>query len=228
MTLPGLPPLPNDPIVGHKTFRDEDGSWHEPLRQSEANAILAASEAAKLQRAADMPTEEDAARAMWSAYQRLRELGWRETCYGPTNEVVRLIEPGSSGIHEGERHNPWPEKTWWIYDGDLWPSTPCLFKAKEQPTALAIEKHARSYASAAIKAERERAEQDARRYRWLREWLVHNRLLQAQFCKPPPEQQTGHFWVLFAPQVIDGGTCEGFGKTEEAAIDAAMAQEQPS
>lgn len=119
-----------DPIVGHKTFSDGTGGYrHEPLRQSEASAYLAAAEAAKDKRAADMPTEEDAARAMWSAWQRLRELGWRETMYGPTNERVRTISPGSSGIHIGSRHEPWPEKTWWIEDGgDLWPGNPALFK----------------------------------------------------------------------------------------------------
>lgn len=103
-----------DPVVGHKTFSDGTGGYrHEPLHQSEAKAYLAAAEAAKEKRAADMPTEEDAARAMWSAWQRLRELGWRETMYGPTNERVRTISHGSSGIHIGSRHEPWPEKTWW-------------------------------------------------------------------------------------------------------------------
>ena len=117
-----------DPVVGHKTIWDAVGMTHrhEPLRQSEASAILAAAEAAKAKRAADMPTEEDAARVMWSAWQRLRELGWRESCYGPTGKTVRLIEPGSSGIHEGFRMDPWPSKDWLI-DGD-WPSNPCLFK----------------------------------------------------------------------------------------------------
>ena len=124
-----------DPIVGHKTFDNGQGGFrHEPLRQSEAKALLAACDAEKAKRAADMPTEQDAVRAMWAAYQRLRELGWRETCYGPTNETVRLIEAGSSGIHEGSRWEPWPEKTWWI-DGD-YPSMPILFKPlknKETP-----------------------------------------------------------------------------------------------
>lgn len=120
----------SDPIVGHKTFSDGTGGYrHEPLRRSEADAVIAAAEAAQAKRAADMPTEEDAARAMWSAWQRLRELGWRETMYGPTNERVRTISPGSSGIHIGSRHDPWPEKTWWIEDGgDLWPGNPALFK----------------------------------------------------------------------------------------------------
>jgi hypothetical protein len=117
-------------VVGHKTFIDPDGQYrHEPLHRNEAEAMLAAADAAKAKRAADMPTEEDATRALWSAYQRLKELGWRETCYGPTNKTVRVIEPGSSGIHQGSRHEPWPEKTWWLEDhGDLWPSNPCLFK----------------------------------------------------------------------------------------------------
>lgn len=121
---------PADPIVGHKTFRDGDSFRHEPLRQSEASAILAACDAAKAKRAADMPTEEDAASAMFQAWYRLKELGWRETCYGPTNENVRLIVSGSSGIHQGIRFNPWPDKTWWI-DGDC-PSNPCLFKPHDK------------------------------------------------------------------------------------------------
>lgn len=44
---------PADPIVGHKTFRDGDSFRHEPLRQSEASAILAAAEAAEAKRAAE-------------------------------------------------------------------------------------------------------------------------------------------------------------------------------
>lgn len=116
-----------DEIVGHKTLRAPDGSaYHEPLRASEANVIIARAGEEQRKRAELMPTEQDAARAMWSAWQRLKELGWQETCYGPTNVEVHLIEPGSSGIHKGVRFEKWPEKTWWI-DGDC-PSTPCLFK----------------------------------------------------------------------------------------------------
>jgi hypothetical protein len=122
----------DNPIVGHKTFRNSDGSYrHEPLRQGEADKFMEAAIAEKARRAELMPTEEDAARMMCSAHHRLKELGWRETCYGPTNQTVRLIESGSSGIHQGIRWNEWPEKTWWI-DGDA-PSNPCLFKALEKP-----------------------------------------------------------------------------------------------
>ena len=119
-----------NPIVGHKTYHNVDVTHrHEPLRQDEADGIMAQIEAAKKRRIELMPTEKDAAKMMCEAYRRLEELGWNNTCYGPTNVTVHLIEPGSSGIHKGSRWHPWPEKTWWI-DGDS-PSNPCLFKPLE-------------------------------------------------------------------------------------------------
>ena len=129
--------MSNNPIVGHKTFGNPDGSYrHEPLRKNEADAIMASVEAATRRRAELMPTEQDAVRMMCEAHHRLKELGWRETMYGPTGEVVQVVEPGSSGIHEAVRHEPWPEKTWWSADAEMWPMAPCLFKPKatgEQP-----------------------------------------------------------------------------------------------
>ena len=123
-------PTVTDPVVGWKTIRAEDGSTRrEPLHKTEADSLMREIGEAKQRRAALMPTEADAARMMKSAWDRLKELGWQETCYGPTNTLVRLIEPGSRGIHEGIRYNDWPEKTWWI-DGDM-PSNPCLFKPKD-------------------------------------------------------------------------------------------------
>lgn len=116
-----------NPIVGHKTFRDGDRHWHEPLREDEADAIMARVEGNDKRRAELMPTEQDAAKMLFDAWYRLKQLGWRETMYGPTNQTVQLIEPGSSGIHKGQRWKDWPEKTWWI-DNDS-PSNPCLFKA---------------------------------------------------------------------------------------------------
>ena len=99
-------------------------------------AIIAAAEAQQAKRAADMPTEEDAARAMSQAFLRLKELGWRETCYAKTDETVRLIEAGSGGIHVGSRWHDWPCKDWWIEDaGDLWPSMPILWKALHAPVS---------------------------------------------------------------------------------------------
>ena len=121
-------------IVGHKTFSTGDPLHpfrHEPLTRSEADAIWERVEAAKIKRAADMPTEEDALRIMSSAYQRLTELGWRQAMYCPKDgSMFKAIEPGSSGIHDCVYHGEWPNGGWWIQAaGDLWPSRPCLFKA---------------------------------------------------------------------------------------------------
>lgn len=120
---------PNE-IVGHKTLDDGYGGYrHEPLTRADADALWAAAEAATKARAEAMPTEEDAVRVMSNAFQRLRELGWREACYAPTDMDLRLIEPGSSGIHVGRNEGEWPKQSFWISaHHDLWPSRPCLFK----------------------------------------------------------------------------------------------------
>lgn len=117
---------PSD-IVGHKTLTD--GS-HVPLRRDEASALWAACEAAREKRAADMPDEQAALNVMGQAFERLRELGWREAIYCPKDGTpFQVIEPGSTGIHRAHYHGEWPTGGWLIEgDGDLWPSRPCLFK----------------------------------------------------------------------------------------------------
>lgn len=65
--------MDNDPIVGHKTSQNEDGSFrHEPLRKEEADAILKEAERLEAERAEQMPDEQAAIRQMWNAYQRLK------------------------------------------------------------------------------------------------------------------------------------------------------------
>ncbi|HEX8106678.1 MAG TPA: hypothetical protein VF516_03070 [Kofleriaceae bacterium] len=121
-----------DDIVGHKTFSTGDPLHpfrHEPLTRADADALIALADAQQEKRAKDMPTEQDAVNAMSSAFQRLRELGWKEACYAPTDTPLKLVEPGSSGIHEGTATGEWPSKSFWIFEvGDQWPSRPCLFK----------------------------------------------------------------------------------------------------
>lgn len=121
----------DDPIVGHKTFRDGPlGFRHEPLRQSEAEAIMAAIEESRVKRAELMPDEKAAIRMMFDAFDRLRELGWREACYCPKDGTeFDAIEPGSTGIHRCHYSGEWPSGSWWVADhGDLWPSRPILFR----------------------------------------------------------------------------------------------------
>lgn len=127
-------PIPDDPIVGHKTYHD---GHHEPLRQSDETAIMAASDAAKARRAEQMPDEQSAISAMFEAWLRLKELGWKEAQYCPKDgSWFDAIEPGSTGVHSTQYTGEWPKGYWWVAEyGDLWPSRPCLFKLKASSSA---------------------------------------------------------------------------------------------
>jgi len=127
-----------NPIVGHKTFHTPHGTRHEPLRQDEAESILARLQESKAKRAADMPTEQDAIRAMFNARERLKELGWSEGQYMPTTgERFAGVQNGSTGIHamtatrdEGPFGALTARTIWTTYDGDIWPSNvpPVLYR----------------------------------------------------------------------------------------------------
>ena len=87
----------------------------------------------RLMRAEAMPTEKDAIAAMWSAYQRLKELGWNDAIYCPKDgKPFDVIEAGSTGIHECIYEGKWQNGRWWVVlsAGDQRPSRPVLFKAK--------------------------------------------------------------------------------------------------
>lgn len=121
--------MSDDEIVGHKTFATGDPLHpfrHEPLRRKEADALHERVEELKRQRAADMPTDQDAVNALWRARYRLEELGWKDTRYAKDGTEAQIIELGSAGIHFGRKDGD----CWWIADkgGDLWPSRPVLFK----------------------------------------------------------------------------------------------------
>jgi hypothetical protein len=125
--------MSKDKVVGHKTFYDNGHYRHEPLMQSEASEIMARIDKEKEKRADDMPTEESAAKAMWRAYYRLKELGWNDAKYAHELKVegkeCLLIEPGSSGIHTGVYRKVRENDVWWTGE-EGWPSHPCLVKAK--------------------------------------------------------------------------------------------------
>jgi hypothetical protein len=142
-----------DEIVGHKTFATgeicpETGMprfRHEPLTRKEADALWQAVEAAKAKRVADMPTEQDAVNALWSAQQRLKELGWDEPRGYSVRELreegkeAMLIEFSSSGIHRGHYHAVKGDDVWWIGpDGS--PSHPCLVRATSAPSSTTAER----------------------------------------------------------------------------------------
>jgi hypothetical protein len=135
-------PVGDDEIVGHKTFYDDNGRIrHEPLTHAEGLAIMAACDAARARRAELYPTADDAVRGMWDAWQRLTELGWKDARYAPADgETKRVIEPGSSGIHDAQcESRPAPrehEKWWWSHShGDVWPIKPILYLPSDAENA---------------------------------------------------------------------------------------------
>ena len=94
-------------------------------RQAELNEAI---------RARDMPTEEDALRAMNDAYQRLRDLGWKEAQYCPKDGTVfASCHPASAAVAELTHYQgEWPKGTWWVEEaGDLWPHRPILFRPRK-------------------------------------------------------------------------------------------------
>jgi len=67
---------------------------------------------------------------MFGAFTELKKLGWRESMYAPQDSSNFLaIEAGSTGIHECTRHK---DGHFWVYDGDVWPSKPILWKPLAQ------------------------------------------------------------------------------------------------
>lgn len=120
-------PGEHDPIVGHMTL--DDGS-HVPLHKSLGDALWAQAEAEDARRKAAMPDEQTAIRQLWDAQERLKQLGWKDPIYAPKDgSPLDLIELGSTGIHRGHYEGEWPNGSWWIVDGDVWPCRPALARA---------------------------------------------------------------------------------------------------
>lgn len=124
----------SDDVVGHKTMAD--GS-HAPLTRAESVALMQACEAREAKRKADMPTEHDAINAMFEAWQRLKELGWREASYCPKDgSSFDVIEAGSTGIHRCFYSGEWPIGYWMVGEGfDCGPSSPILFRLDPEAEA---------------------------------------------------------------------------------------------
>ena len=63
---------------------------------------------------------------------------------------------------------------------------------------------------------------DAAQYRALRDWLQYQGQLVCVDCQPGPDEPSGLYWVLRGCYLVKGGNPAGYGKTEDAAIAAAM------
>lgn len=137
-------------VVGHKTMAD---GTHLPLRRDEAAAMLAEADRRQTERERTMPTEGDAIEALFDAWLRLKELGWREAIYCPKDgSWFDAVECGSTGIHRCHYSGQWPDGAWWVEDGgDLWPAHPTLFRL--DPEAEAERKRRMAEAAAKYRAE---------------------------------------------------------------------------
>ena len=95
-----------------------------------ADEIWARAKANEAKRAELMPDDEAALDYLLAAYQRLKEMGWRDICYCPKDGTVfEAISAGSTGVHPCYYEGDWPNGRWWTLDaGDLWPSRPILFR----------------------------------------------------------------------------------------------------
>ncbi|ARQ01862.1 hypothetical protein CAK95_24280 [Pseudorhodoplanes sinuspersici] len=110
----------------------EDGS-HVPLSAETAKELLDAAKAAQADRAKRMPDDHSALKAMFDAWQRLKELGWRDGDHAPKDGTTfESIEIGSTGIFDCS----YSLCGFWVADGgDMWPSHPILFRLKPEDEA---------------------------------------------------------------------------------------------
>lgn len=121
----------DEKIVGHKTFYSKErGYWHEPLTEAEGRAMIEASDAHLKKRAALMPDQQSAINMLFDAYDRLRELGWKDAIYCPKDGThFQVIEAGSTGIFDANYIGKWPDGYWMhYYDDDAGPSHPLLWR----------------------------------------------------------------------------------------------------
>lgn len=108
-------------------YRDVIESLNRILRPEQcADEILRRVDNAKARRSTLMPDEQSAINALFDAYQRLKEFGWREIAYCPKDGVeFDAIELGSTGIHSCVCQ----DGDFWIgSDRDTWPSNPVLYR----------------------------------------------------------------------------------------------------
>lgn len=111
------------------------------LSPEEAEQLWLDAERRRTERAERMPDEQSAIRQMTDAFDRLKDLGWRDAIYCPKDGTLfDAIEAGSTGIHDCNYQGKWPDGHWWVFwEGDCGPSRPVLFRPKTLPPPPARE-----------------------------------------------------------------------------------------
>ncbi len=119
---------------GHRTFREDGITRHEPLTPEQAEGLWLQAEERDRHRADLMPDEQAAIMMLFEAFQRLKDLGWQEAIYCPKDETTfEAIEAGSTGIHDCMYIGDWPTGSWEVIaDNDLWPAHPILWRPKPE------------------------------------------------------------------------------------------------
>lgn len=102
------------------------------VSDSEINKMFDAHEDAKKARAEKMPDEQAALSQLQEAYTRLEELGWSNAVYSPKDgSMFSAVCAGSTGVHKCNYTGEWPKGSWWLYDGDVYPASPILWRARK-------------------------------------------------------------------------------------------------
>ena len=121
--------------------KPREADWSENLdehaEQIGFDEIYKAIERKDAERAKLIPDEKAALLHMQEAYYRLKELGWSDAIYCPKDGTMfSAIEAGSTGVHQCNYTGEWPKGSWWVYDGDMWPSRPILWRPRKDEDSV--------------------------------------------------------------------------------------------
>lgn len=119
---------------GHRTFRENGITRHEPLTPDEAEALWRDAEERDRRRAELMPDEQAALDMLFEAFQRLKDLGWQEAIYCPKDGTVfDAVQAGITKTAACRYVGEWPRGGWEVIaDDDLWPAHPILWRGKDE------------------------------------------------------------------------------------------------
>lgn len=136
-----------DEIVGHKTIaagdRDPETGFpvfrHEPLTKAEREALWKHAENRDRERKERMPDERAAINALFDAWRRLKDFGWKEPQYCPKDgSDFKVIELGSTGIFDCHYQGKWPDGLYMVSDEhDVHPTSTGVAMFKLLPEAQA-------------------------------------------------------------------------------------------
>lgn len=96
------------------------------VKEEDIQALWRAADMSTAARRREMPSEHAALVVMFEAWQRLRELGWRDgMCCPKDGSLFEVCGLGSTGIHKCTYSGEWPDGHAMVQDGgDIYPQNP--------------------------------------------------------------------------------------------------------